>query len=222
MTVDLSLLGQDAELELLRALADVPEVLARAAELRAPHRVAHAAQDIAARFHRFYTECRVVGEDVELDAGAAVAVPRDATGAREPARAAGGLGARADGPRRCLIPGRRSARWTSTGLEVGGLAAADLAERFGTPVLVFDEDDLRDRMRALAAEFPRVAYAVKAMTCGAVIRAALEERLDLLCASAGEVRTCLRAGAPHHACSCTGTPRPTKSSGSRWTNGSAP
>ena len=65
-TVDLSLLGQDAELELLRALADVPEVLARAAELRAPHRVAHAAQDIAARFHRFYTECRVVSEDVEL------------------------------------------------------------------------------------------------------------------------------------------------------------
>jgi arginyl-tRNA synthetase len=64
--VDLSLLEQDAELELLRALADVPEVLARAAELRAPHRVAHAAQEVAARFHRFYTECRVVGEDAEL------------------------------------------------------------------------------------------------------------------------------------------------------------
>jgi arginyl-tRNA synthetase len=65
-TVDLSLLEQDAELELLRALADVPEVLARAAELRAPHRVAHAAQDVAARFHRFYSECRVVSEDAEL------------------------------------------------------------------------------------------------------------------------------------------------------------
>jgi arginyl-tRNA synthetase len=63
---DLSLLIHDAELELLRALADVPEVLARAAELRAPHRVAHTAQDVAARFHRFYTECRVVGEDAEL------------------------------------------------------------------------------------------------------------------------------------------------------------
>jgi diaminopimelate decarboxylase len=93
-------------------------------------------------------------------------------------------------------PWPRSARWTSTGLEVGGLAAADLAERFGTPVLVFDEDDLRTRMRTLTAAFPRVAYAVKAMTSGAVIRAALEEGLDLLCASAGEVRTCLRAGAP--------------------------
>ena len=93
-------------------------------------------------------------------------------------------------------PWPRSARWTSRGLEVGGLAAADLAERFGTPVLVFDEDDLRARIRTLAAAFPRVAYAVKAMTCGAVIRAALEEGLDLLCASSGEVRTCLRAGAP--------------------------
>jgi arginyl-tRNA synthetase len=64
--VDLALLGHDAELDLLRALAEVPDILARAADLRAPHRVAHAAQDVAARFHRFYTECRVVGDDAEL------------------------------------------------------------------------------------------------------------------------------------------------------------
>jgi len=64
--VDLGLLKHDAETDLLRALAEMPEVLSRAAELRAPHRVAHAAQDVAARFHRFYTECRVVGDDEEL------------------------------------------------------------------------------------------------------------------------------------------------------------
>ena len=93
-------------------------------------------------------------------------------------------------------PWPRSARWTSAGLEVGGLAAAELAERFGTPLLVIDEADLRERMRATAAAFPRVAYAVKAMTCAAVIRAALEEGLDLLCASGGEVATCLRSGSP--------------------------
>ena len=93
-------------------------------------------------------------------------------------------------------PWPRSARWTSAGLTVGGLAAADLAERFGTPLLVFDETELRERMGSIAALFPRVAYAVKAMTCAAVIRAALEEGLDLLCASGGEVETCLRAGAP--------------------------
>jgi arginyl-tRNA synthetase len=64
--VDLTLLTHDAELELIDALASVPELLRRAAALRAPHRVAHAAQDVAARFHRFYTECRVVSDDAEL------------------------------------------------------------------------------------------------------------------------------------------------------------
>jgi arginyl-tRNA synthetase len=64
--VDLALLTHDAELELLDALAGVPTLLMRAAELRAPHRIAHASQDVAARFHRFYTECRVVGDDAEL------------------------------------------------------------------------------------------------------------------------------------------------------------
>jgi len=93
-------------------------------------------------------------------------------------------------------PWPRSARWTSAGLTVGGRAAADLADRFGTPLLVIDEADMRQRMRAMTSAFPRVAYAVKAMTCAAVIRAALEEGLDLLCASGGEVATCLRAGAP--------------------------
>jgi arginyl-tRNA synthetase len=64
--VDLTRLDHDAELELLRALADVPSVIAKAAELRAPHRLTHAAQDVAARFHRFYTECRVVTDDASL------------------------------------------------------------------------------------------------------------------------------------------------------------
>jgi arginyl-tRNA synthetase len=64
--VDLTLLTHEAELELLDELAGVPDLLVRAAALRAPHRIAHAAQDVAARFHRFYTECRVVGDDAEL------------------------------------------------------------------------------------------------------------------------------------------------------------
>ena len=63
---DLTLLATDAETDLLRGLAEAPALIAYAAELRAPHRVAHAAQDLAARFHRFYTECRVVSDDDEL------------------------------------------------------------------------------------------------------------------------------------------------------------
>jgi arginyl-tRNA synthetase len=64
--VDLSLLTNEAELDLIRALADAPGLIREAADLRAPHRLAHRAQDLAARFHRFYTECRVVSEDREL------------------------------------------------------------------------------------------------------------------------------------------------------------
>lgn len=65
-TADMTRLATDAETDLLRALADVPASIAYAAELRAPHRVAHAAQDLAARFHRFYTDCKVVSDDAEL------------------------------------------------------------------------------------------------------------------------------------------------------------
>jgi len=64
--VDLSLLTHDSELELLRALAEVPPKLAVAAEQRAPHRLTHTSQDLAARFHRFYAECRVVSDDEAL------------------------------------------------------------------------------------------------------------------------------------------------------------
>jgi len=63
---DLSLLGTESELEVLRAIADVPAQVAAAAEFRAPHRLTHAAQDLAARFHRFYTECPVLSDDAEL------------------------------------------------------------------------------------------------------------------------------------------------------------
>jgi arginyl-tRNA synthetase len=61
--VDLRLLEHDTETDLLRALAEVPAQLVNAAETRAPHRLTHVAQDLAARFHRFYTECRVVDAD---------------------------------------------------------------------------------------------------------------------------------------------------------------
>jgi arginyl-tRNA synthetase len=64
--VDLARLTHETEVELLKALAEIPSTIERAAALRAPHRLAHAAQDLAGRFHRFYTECRVVGDDEEL------------------------------------------------------------------------------------------------------------------------------------------------------------
>lgn len=63
---DLTLLASEPEQDLMRALADVPGLIATAAAQRAPHRLTHTAQDLAATFHRFYTECRVVSDDAAL------------------------------------------------------------------------------------------------------------------------------------------------------------
>ena len=60
---DLSVLVEPAELELLTALTQLPEVLAEAAELRATQRVTRYAEELAATFHRFYTDCRVLVDD---------------------------------------------------------------------------------------------------------------------------------------------------------------
>lgn len=87
------------------------------------------------------------------------------------------------------------ARFGPRGLEIAGVAAEELAERYGTPLFVVDEDDLRARCRAFRAAFPRALYAVKAFTARGVMRVALEEGLGLLVASAGELLAGLRAGA---------------------------
>jgi len=63
---DLSLLSTEAELNLLRTIAEMPDLVMLAAELRGPHRLAHYAQQLAAGFHRFYTECRVITDDEPL------------------------------------------------------------------------------------------------------------------------------------------------------------
>ncbi len=93
-------------------------------------------------------------------------------------------------------PWPSSARAFDGHVAIAGLTADELAGRFGTPLLVVDEHDLQERMRSMRGMFPRVAYAVKAFTSHALIRAALSEGLDLLCASGGELEACLRAGAP--------------------------
>jgi arginyl-tRNA synthetase len=64
--VDLAILSHESELDLLRALAEIPGKVAAATEHRAPHRLTHASQDLASRFHRFYTDCRVVSDDEAL------------------------------------------------------------------------------------------------------------------------------------------------------------
>src|SRR5262245_47765312 len=81
------------------------------------------------------------------------------------------------------------------GLRVAGVTAEELAAEFGTPLIVVDEDDVRERCRAFAAAFPRALYAVKAFTARPLIRAAIDERMGLLASTGGELSACLRAGA---------------------------
>ncbi|MER7416341.1 arginine--tRNA ligase [Micromonospora peucetia] len=54
------LLGHEKENELLKALAEFPAVVAAAAELRGPHRVARYLEELAGAYHRFYDECRIL------------------------------------------------------------------------------------------------------------------------------------------------------------------
>ncbi|HUD37660.1 MAG TPA: arginine--tRNA ligase [Streptosporangiaceae bacterium] len=70
---DPALLSADRENDLLKALADFPAVVASAAELRQPHRVARYTENLAGAYHRFHDSCRVLPRDGEAfdDLGAA-------------------------------------------------------------------------------------------------------------------------------------------------------
>ncbi len=55
-----SLLGHERETELLGALGEFPRVVAAAAQLREPHRIARYLESSAGAYHRFYDSCRVL------------------------------------------------------------------------------------------------------------------------------------------------------------------
>jgi len=63
---DLGLLRHPMEAALLRRLAAFEELVLVAASQRAPHRLTRYAEDLAAAFHRFYAECRVLSDDHAL------------------------------------------------------------------------------------------------------------------------------------------------------------
>jgi arginyl-tRNA synthetase len=66
LDANLAPLVHERELDLLRSLAVYPEIVAEAAALRAPHRVTTWVRELAARFHSFYRDCRVISDDVAL------------------------------------------------------------------------------------------------------------------------------------------------------------
>jgi diaminopimelate decarboxylase len=92
-----------------------------------------------------------------------------------------------------------SARPAATGdVTVSGVSLAEAADRFGTPLYVLDEQEVRDRCRTYRAAFPEadVVYAAKAFLCRAVAHWVHEEGLGLDVCSAGELELAVTTGFP--------------------------
>jgi diaminopimelate decarboxylase len=97
---------------------------------------------------------------------------------------------------RLLLPDTASVG-TDGHLHIGGCDVLELAERFGTPLFVYDEAHLRARCREAVAAFGEgVAYASKAFLCLAMARLAHEEGMHLDVATGGELHVALAAGVP--------------------------
>jgi len=65
---DVSLLTDPSELALIRAMLQLPELVAQMAETLEPHHLPHYAMDLANAFHTFYENCRVVSSNEEDNA----------------------------------------------------------------------------------------------------------------------------------------------------------
>jgi len=64
--VDLSPLTEETEAALIHTLADLPDVIGAAGLRREPQRLCTYAREVAEAFHGFYTQCRVLSDDVAL------------------------------------------------------------------------------------------------------------------------------------------------------------
>lgn len=84
----------------------------------------------------------------------------------------------------------------SGALTIGGVSVPELAEIYGTPLFIYDEEGIRTRARAFADEFGarNVVYASKAFSCRALVQIIDEEGLSLDVSTGGELDMALRAG----------------------------
>ncbi|MFM8352219.1 MAG: arginine--tRNA ligase [Actinomycetales bacterium] len=71
--LDPALLSHERENDLLGVLAEFPRVIATAAELREPHRIARYLEGLATAYHRFYDACRVLPRGDEPTTGEQIA-----------------------------------------------------------------------------------------------------------------------------------------------------
>jgi diaminopimelate decarboxylase len=82
---------------------------------------------------------------------------------------------------------------------IAGVPLTDLAQEYGTPLFVIDEDDFRSRCREIASAFgggKNVHYAAKAFLCSEIARWIDEESLSLDVCTGGELAVALHADFP--------------------------
>lgn len=82
---------------------------------------------------------------------------------------------------------------------IAGVTVTDLAQEYGTPLFVIDEDDFRSRCREIASAFgggENVHYAAKAFLCSEIARWIDDEGLSLDVCTGGELAVALHANFP--------------------------
>lgn len=90
----------------------------------------------------------------------------------------------------------------SNHLHIGGLDAVELANKYGTPLFVYDVEQIRQKARSFTNTFKslgvdyQVAYASKAFSSIAMLQVAKQEGLSLDVVSQGELYTALQADYP--------------------------
>lgn len=60
---DVTLLGHEAEMALIRKMLQLPELVETMTSSLEPHHLPHYSQELAAAFHQFYRQCRVISDN---------------------------------------------------------------------------------------------------------------------------------------------------------------
>ena len=88
-------------------------------------------------------------------------------------------------------------------LTIGGMDCTRLAKEYGTPLYVFDENEIRNNMRVYRDTLKKnygdnglILYASKAFSCKAMYKVANEEGMGVDVVSGGELYTAISAGFP--------------------------
>ena len=87
-------------------------------------------------------------------------------------------------------------------LTIGGVSTELLAEKAGTPLIVYDESQITDRISEFQRHFKsdqfetQIAYASKAFLCGAMVKIIKEKGVYLDVVSGGELHCALKNGFP--------------------------